>query len=158
MTYITLFAAIITLGVIVSSFINLNSSKSIRAYESLSKTLRILSVIVGSGVLVYWTGSIFDSQNTEINSDGIVRIILLAIGVLAVGNLIYFATSKYASEKQRAEVAEFRLHLLEKGLTLEDIEKQYYDIIDLRDGRKSIAVEAKNWALDNHNKEDIKII
>lgn len=153
MTYITLFAAIIILGTIIGAFINFNSNKAVLTYESLSKTLRILSVIVGAGILVYWNGSIFDNQNTEINAGGIVRIILLAIGVLAVGNLIYFATSKYASEKLRAEVAEFKLHLLEKGLTLEDIDKQYYDIIDLRDGRKSIAIEAKNWALDNHNKE-----
>lgn len=150
MTYGTLFAIIILAGIIASAFINLESSKSANAYSGLSKALRVISVIVGAGVAAYWVGGIFDGQYKTVDANGIIRVVLLAIGVLAIGNLIYFATSKYGSEKRRAEVAEFKLHLVEKGLTLEQIDKQYYYIMDLHDGRKNIELEARNW-FENHN-------
>lgn len=146
MTYGTLFGIIILAGIIVSAFINLESSKSGKAYKGLAKVLRVVSVIVGAGVAVYWAGGIFDGPYRDVDANGIIRVVLLAIGVLAIGNLIYFATSKYSSEKQRADVAEFKLHLIAKGLTLEQIDKQYFSIIDLNDGRKNIELEAKNWS------------
>lgn len=150
MTYGTLFAIIILVGIIASAFINLESSKSANAYNGLSKALRVMSVIIGAGVAVYWVGGIFDGQYKTVDANGIIRVVLLAIGVLAIGNLIYFATSKYAIEKRRADVAEFKLYLIEKGLTLEQIDKQYYYIMDLHDGRKNIELEARNWS-ENHS-------
>lgn len=93
------------------------SSKSGERLESGSlKLMHILGVLGAIGLCVSVGVRLIGFVYIEASLNNAVGFITTTISAVGLAYLIYYAFFRYSSEKQRANVAEYRLHLVKKAL------------------------------------------
>jgi len=104
-----------------------------------SAALLFASIVITSLVIAY-----FLQGTSEAISKSFIDGAIYIYSMMSIGNVIYYATSKRLEERDRANLAEYKLHLLSSGSTLAEIDEQYEDI--LGNGRSSMKSSAEEWA------------
>ena len=107
---------IITLIVIVNAD-NRSGSKA----ESHSLALmQVLGAIGAVGLVIFHGVKMMDYWNMQVSTDSMMEFVIFTASSCGVAYLTYYAMFRYNHEKQRANIAEYRIHLMKKGLGVQD--------------------------------------
>lgn len=101
-----------------------NNGKLLNKFE---KLLRGLSLTAATLAILYLVSMLIEIGAKEVTVMGMIGFALLCIIILALANLMHYATVKYADAKKSAAIAEYKLHLVKKGNKYEDVEKRSSD-------------------------------
>ena len=142
-----IFAVIIAGGVLLGW---LSEGLQNKIGEVTARILRVLSILIAMGYILYLFGEFTDTvqkMESAVTIQGFLIAAFLAIPILAITNLIYYATVKYHDEKKNADIAEYKLHLIEKGESLKDINECYSDYKDGKyiGGSKNLRIDVNAW-------------
>jgi hypothetical protein len=146
MTYTVLFIV----GIIIAGIIgNLPDKKQGKLTTITQKIFRALSLIGAAGVILYLFDILTRNLREDVSTGTIVASIATAIAILAVGNLMYYATTKYSEQKKRGDIAQYKLHLIKKGASVHEVlDPSYRSSLY----GNALEQEAKEWAEKAANK------
>lgn len=140
MTYTILFLIGIIIAVIIGALADDKKQKLVTITHNFFRGLSILGAV---GIAFYLLDILFKNLREDFSFSTIAGSIVSAIAILALCNLIYYATAKHNEQKKRANIAEYKLHLINKGTPVQEVLDPSYKSTLYG---STLDTEAKEWA------------
>ena len=137
-TYFIMFLVI----VIVAGFITRND----KLLNKIEKILRAISLIAVTMIILWLVSVLLDIGGKEVSAINLGLFTLICIAILALINLMNYATYQHSALKKFLAREEYKFHLIKRGAKLDEVEKRSNDLLNY----KSFQQEAEEWAKSRH--------